>query len=259
MNILKGFEFKHGESIIHKLDPRAKLLFSIVLLIISFIFFNPLILLLIFLSLLPLFYTSNVLGDFLKTLRGSLFFIILVFVINFLTLDFIYALSLSLRLILIISCFSIFFLTTYPEDFAEALIKLKVPYDFALTFTMALRFVPTLAREAQLIIDAQRSRGLEIEKGSFIVRLKNYIPILVPLIVGAVRRSIKVAEAMESRAFGASPKRSSIVEFSFKKNDYLFIFLTISLLLFSLWLKYYLHLDDILNSYFQFGQFHPFL
>jgi len=168
-----------------------------------------------------------------------------------LTLGFERALAMSVRFILIISCFSIFFLTTYPEDFAEALVKLKVPYEFALTFTMAIRFVPSLSREAQIIIDAQRSRGLELEKGSFIKKIRNYTPILIPLIVGAIRRSIKVAEAMESRGFGASPKRTSLRELKLKFGDYFFLLVATLLFMLALYLRYYVGIEGYIYSIFE--------
>lgn len=251
MSILKGFEFKRGDTVIHRIDPRIKFFFSMVFLVLSFIFYSPIALLFLFLLLLPLFYVGRVFDAYFRTLKGSLFFLILVFVINFLTLNFVQALSLGLRLILVISSFSIFFLTTCPEDFADALVSLRVPYVFALTFTMSLRFVPALAKEAELIMDAQKSRGLELEKGNFIVKLRNYIPILVPLVVGAVRRSIKVAEAMESRAFGASAKRTSMFVFSLRWVDYVFLLFTLLLLVGSLFLKYYLHVEVPLDLWLQ--------
>ncbi|MCR6669161.1 MAG: energy-coupling factor transporter transmembrane protein EcfT [archaeon YNP-WB-040] len=249
MMTLKAFEFKRGDTIIHRLDPRVKFLLSISYLILSFIYNNFVILLILFLTSIPLFYLAKSLIDYLRSLRGALLFIILVFALNYFVSGLYLALTITLRLILLMSSFSIFFMTTYPEDFALMLVNIGVPYDFALTLTMSIRFVPTLAREAQIIIDAQRSRGLELEKGNFIVKLKNYIPILVPLIVSALRRSMSVAEAMESRAFGASPKRSSLIELSFKRRDYIALFIIVSFTVFMLLLKFCFHIEDYLNLY----------
>ena len=74
-------------------------------------------------------------------------------------------------------------------------------------FTMSLRFVPTLARDLQIITDAFRCKGLELEKGGLITRLKNYAKLLIPLMVLEVKRSLMIAEALEARGFGASPRR----------------------------------------------------
>lgn len=248
MRILKAFEFKRGETFLHRLDPRVKLLLSFSFLISSFLFENIILLSLLLLLIIPLFYFAKSLRNYINSLRGGLFFIIFIFILNYFTSGINLALIITIRLILIMSSFSIFFLTTYPEDFALALVNIGIPYDFALTFTMAIRFVPTLAREAQLIIDAQKARGLELEKGSFIVKLRNYVPILVPLIVNSLRRSINVAEAMESRAFGASSKRSSLIELSLKRSDYVTLFLIFSFLMMTLLLKYYVCVENYLNS-----------
>jgi energy-coupling factor transport system permease protein len=84
-----------------------------------------------------------------------------------------------------------------------------------------------MALDAQTVIDAQRSRGLELDKGNFMKRIRNYIPILIPLIVSAIRRSIELAEALESRGFGASPNRRPLIVLEMKPTDYLAITLTI--------------------------------
>jgi energy-coupling factor transport system permease protein len=108
------------------------------------------------------------------------------------------------------------------------MVQLKVPYDYALTFNMAMRFVPTLSKEAQIIMDAQKSRGLEMEKGNFLQKIKNYIPILVPLIVSSFRRAELVADAMESRAFGATKKRTSLFTLRLGDADYAFLCIVVA-------------------------------
>jgi energy-coupling factor transport system permease protein len=89
-----------------------------------------------------------------------------------------------------------------------------------------VRLVPTMAIDAQTVVDAQRSRGLELDKGNFIKRIRNYIPILIPLIISAIRRSVELAEALESRAFGATENRTTIVTLKMRPADYLVIFAT---------------------------------
>jgi energy-coupling factor transport system permease protein len=117
------------------------------------------------------------------------------------------------------------------------MVQMRIPYDYALTFNMAMRFVPTLSREAQIIMDAQKSRGLEMEKGNFIQRIRNYIPVLIPLIVSSFRRAELVADAMESRAFGASEKRSSLYVLKLENRDILFFVISIGSFLLILSLK----------------------
>jgi energy-coupling factor transport system permease protein len=134
----------------------------------------------------------------------------------------------SFRFVVLISIFSSYFLTTSPEDLTQSMVQLKVPYDYALTFNMAMRFVPTLSKEAQIIMDAQKSRGLEMEKGNFMQKIRNYIPVLVPLIVSSFRRAELVADAMESRAFGATKKRTSLYVLQLGNIDYAFLCIVIA-------------------------------
>jgi energy-coupling factor transport system permease protein len=76
-------------------------------------------------------------------------------------------------------------------------------------------------------MDAQKARGLELEKGNFLKRIRNYIPILIPLIVSAIRRSLELAEAMESRAWGATKKRTNLYVLKMRKGDVTLMAVTI--------------------------------
>ena len=76
-------------------------------------------------------------------------------------------------------------------------------------------------------MDAQRSRGLELDKGSFLNKIRNYIPILLPLIINSIRRSLELAEAMESRAFGSTQDRTNLYELNMKSSDRLIIMFTV--------------------------------
>ena len=117
--------------------------------------------------------------------------------------------------------------------------KLGVPYDYCFAFTSAIRFVPDLALEIQTVIDAQRSRGLELEKGNIIRRIRNYIPILIPVFIRSFTRSIELAEAMEARGYGASEKRTSIYELYMKRSDYTIASILLCILALSILLRIY--------------------
>ena len=108
--------------------------------------------------------------------------------------------------------FSMFFTTTHPDDLAQALVRMGIRFDIAYTLVLSMRFVPTVVKDIQLVYDAQRSRGLELEKGPFFERLRRMVPVLVPAFVITFLRVDKVAEAMESRAFGAASKRTFMYE-----------------------------------------------
>jgi len=151
----------------------------------------------------------------------------------------------TFRFIVLVSSFSIFFLTTSPDVLGLALEQSHIPYEFCFAFTTAVRFVPVLADEAQTIMDAQKARGLELEKGNFLKRVRNYIPILVPLIVNAIRRSLELAEAMESRAWGATKKRTNLYVLKPKREDYLLAFITVAILALAIYVKIFVPIPKI--------------
>jgi energy-coupling factor transport system permease protein len=113
-----------------------------------------------------------------------------------------------------------------------------IPYEFCFAFTTAVRFVPVLAEEAQTIMDAQKARGLELEKGNFLKRIRNYIPILIPLIISAIRRSLELAEAMESRAWGAIQKRTNLYVLMLRKADYSMIIISTLILVMGIYIRF---------------------
>jgi energy-coupling factor transport system permease protein len=156
-----------------------------------------------------------------------------------------YSFSLAFRFIVLMSSFSIFFLTTSPDDLSLALQQSHIPYEFCFAFTTAIRFVPVLANEAQTIMDAQKSRGLELEKGNFLKRIRNFIPILIPLIVGAIRRSLELAEAMESRAFGAKKERTSLYLLRMRRSDWCALSASGLVLASALYIRYFTRLPQL--------------
>jgi len=250
MRVLRGFDYRRGVTVLHKLDPRAKLVYVILFTALTIIYYNSLLLLLLFLSTVPLVLIAKVGRRWIQSIKGSYVFFILIFAFNFIfnanltawpNINAIGAavasVSMVMRFMTLISIFSTFFLTTAPEDLTQSMVQLGVPYDYALTFNMAMRFVPTLSREAQIIVDAQKSRGLEMEKGNLVQRVKNFIPVLIPLIVSSFRRAELVADAMESRAFGACEKRTTLYVLTMGGKDYLFIIISVVSFLLILSLK----------------------
>ncbi|MEM3507511.1 MAG: energy-coupling factor transporter transmembrane component T [Candidatus Bathyarchaeia archaeon] len=245
LSFFEGFKFSKLPTPIHQMDPRAKFLMIISIFISALIFSEILALLIIFLLELPLVIIAKCTKRWLWSLKGSSFLATLIFLINLLTTKAIIAsLSMSLRFIILLSSFSIFFMTTSPDDLGLAMEKFHMPYSLTFTFITAVRLVPTMAIDAQTIIDAQKSRGLELEKGSIFKRIKNYIPILIPLIVCAIRRSIELAEALESRAFNLERKRESLITLKMKNNDYMVSFLSIVIIMVSIYVRTYIQLPN---------------
>jgi energy-coupling factor transport system permease protein len=199
---------------------------------------------------------ARVQKQWVKSLRGAAFLATFIFTINILTKlfyngwtlqfsDVEIALGMTMRFIVLVESFSVFFLTTSPDYLGLALEQSRMPYEFAFAFTTAVRFVPVLAEEAQTIMDAQKARGLELEKGNLLKRIRNYIPILIPLIVSAIRRSLELAEAMESRAWGAVKKRTNLYLLKLHKGDYLLIGLTTIVLIITIYVRFFVTIHSI--------------
>jgi len=240
---LDGLRFRKRNTPIHRLDPRVKFLLVCAIFVLSMIFVDLASITIILLALVPLVLLAQVQGEWLRSLRASALLAAFIFVLNLIFVsDLYYALAMAFRFLVIVSSFSIFFLTTSPDDLGLALEQSYFPYEFSFAFTTAIRFVPELAKEAQIIVDAQRSRGLELEGGNILKRIRNYVPILIPLIVSAIRRSMELAEAMESRCFGAVKKRTSLHVLKIRSLDYLVITVTILVLAVSAYIRFYIHL-----------------
>ncbi len=229
LQILNAFKFLRKHTFIHNLDPRAKLLFALIYSICALLFTEVMPLLIILLSLLPIILAGKLTKEWLKSMRGMAFLFLMIIVLNTFFLSLSYAIAMILRMTIMITSFSIFFLTVHPNDLALSLISMKIPYEIAFSFSLAFRFVPTIAIEAQNIIDAQQSRGHEMQQKGLINQVKNLFPLLIPLIVCSIRRAFNVAEALESRAFGSEKERTYYYTIKYKLKDWVF---TIYLILF---------------------------
>lgn len=256
MSFFDGLRFRRVTSPIHNIDPRMKFIYACVIFVVAILFWQLLPLVILFLMQIPFVVIAGVKREWARSMRGAVFLASLIFVINLASSFFSsgyrvtlpaleYALAMTLRFIVLVESFSIFFLTTSPDFLGLALEQSRVPYEFCFAFTTAVRFVPVLAEEAQTIMDAQKARGLELEKGNFIKRIRNYIPILIPLIVSAIRRSLELAEAMESRAWGAAKKRTNLYTLKLRRGDYIFTFITVGILAAAIFVRLYLKIPSL--------------
>ncbi len=249
-NITIGQYFP-GETIIHRLDPRIKLLGTFAF-IISLFFINsfyPYILVVAFLlttiklSEVPLSYV-------IKGLKPLFLIISITFLINvFMTkgeilfeigpLDItkeglIQATFMALRLIFLVMGTSLLTLTTSPisltdgiERLLKPLSKIGVPaHELAMMMTIALRFIPTLLEETDKIMKAQMARGADFESGNIMNRAKSLVPLLVPLFVSAFRRADELAMAMEARCYRGGENRTRMKELKLEKLDYIALSIT---------------------------------
>lgn len=255
LKIFEGLKFKNLNTPIHRLDPRVKLLLSMYLFITVIVYgveWNGMIIISTTVILIEfvILMVGRTVKAMLNTLRGALpiiLFIALLQLIQFFTdsnpaeLILYRAIGYTIRFLAFLASFSLFFLTTMPDEVGNVLTFLKVPYNYTFALIAAIRFTPVIADEIQQIVDAQRSRGLEFEKGNLFVRLKNMAYLFVPLIISIIRKSYEMAEALEIKCFGASKKRGSYKEIKIRTNEVLIIIFA-SVLFTLTMLAYYLHL-----------------
>lgn len=232
------------QSMIHRLDARTKILGTLlyiieIFLVNSFGGFG-----LVILALGVLIGISRVPVRFIfKGLKAVVLIILLTFVLNlfmfdgtvlwhwkFLTITYegLYrSCFMALRLILLIIGTSMLTLTTKPMELTDGLEKLLKPFnrfglpshEIALMMSIALRFIPTLLEETDKIMKAQQARGADFESGNLIQRVKNMIPILIPLFVGSFRIAQDLALAMEARCYHGGVGRTRMKEIVFSRRD----------------------------------------
>jgi len=228
-------QYVEGKSILHRLDPRAKILASLLYIVIIFLAKNLWSFALLTVSAVALVALSGISPRIvIKSMKPLAFVIGFTVIINIfwmqgetLLLDFwfihIYAegllnaLMIALRILILLVGTSIFMTyTTTPialtgglEQLLAPLAKLKLPvHEFSMMMTIALRFIPTLVEETQKIMNAQKARGADFSSGSLMQRAKALVPILVPLFISAFRRADELATAMECRCYTGGSGRT---------------------------------------------------
>lgn len=223
-----------GNSAIHRLDPRTKLLGMIAYIVIVFLIDSlPLFLLPAVFVLLTAMLAKLPLSYLVKSLKPIRLLLIFMFVINLFMVktgdaliewSFIriteggvwQAVFITLRLILLLLGTSLMTLTTTPIALTDGMEKLLTPlsklgfpaHELSMMMTIALRFIPTLIEEADKIMKAQMARGADFESGNLVKRAKAMVPVLVPLFVSAFRRADELAMAMESRCYHGGEGRT---------------------------------------------------
>jgi energy-coupling factor transport system permease protein len=241
-SIVAALRYRSLDTAIHRLDPRVKLLISASFLI-NALLFNEyfcgmgIVASIIVASQLSLLSIAKSHRSLLMTMRGAIPLIAIVYVLNSLggwaegipLEEQLYrATASSARFLAFITSFSLFFLTTSPDEFGLLLFKLRVPYTYAFVFVAAVRLAPILAEEVQDIVDAQRSRGRELEGRNPIRILRGVVSIFTPLLINSLRRAYEMAEALEVKCFGASQKRTSYRELRMRRTDYAVMLVTIA-------------------------------
>ena len=240
-------QYYPAKSILHRLDPRTKLVATLLYLISLFLFdgFAGYIVATIFLvsiiklSKVPfkfivkglkpiiMLLMITVLFNLFLTRSGEVLFSFWIFTVTSGGLH--TAVFMAMRLIYLILGSSIMTFTTTPNELTDGierllgpLRKIKVPvHEIAMMMSIALRFIPILLEETDKIMKAQIARGADFESGNIIQRAKSMIPILVPLFVSAFRRANDLAMAMEARCYNGGEGRTKMKPLHYEQRDYI--------------------------------------
>ena len=237
-------QYYPGSSLLHRLDPRIKILGTVLYIVSLFLVKDFLGFAVVFLFLAVCIGTSKVpLSFMLKGLKPIFLIILFTFLVNMfltggevlvklgpltITREGIYqALFMALRLVLLIVGSSLLTLVTKPISLTDGMEKLLSPlervgvpaHELAMMMTIALRFIPTLLEETDKIMKAQMARGADFESGNLLRRAKSLVPLLVPLFVSAFRIAQDLAMAMEARCYRGGAGRTRMSEMRLHGGD----------------------------------------
>ena len=236
-----------GNSILHRCDPRLKLVGTLAYIVVLFVAANP-VGIALSIALLALLYSVAKIPFkmILKSLKPIVPVIIFTAVLNlfFLTGEtplfqwwiftiypegVRYAILMAVRVMALIAGTSLLTYTTSPIVLTDAIENLLRPlgrlhfpvHELAMMMTIALRFIPTLIDETEKIMNAQKARGAMLDTGSFVQRVKALVPILIPLFLSAFRRADELAMAMECRCYHGGEGRTRLKVLKFGREDVL--------------------------------------
>ena len=229
-------QYYPANSFVHKMDARIKLLLCL-LYMVGIFFVNSFVMFgFITVFLIALIGFSRVpLKSILKSVKGIIFLLLFTVILNiFFNKDgnilvewkfivitdggLIYAAKMFLRLVYLVIGSSVLTLTTTPVDLTHAIESLLKPlriikfpaHELALIMSLTLSFIPSLIEETDRIIRAQKARGADFDTGGLVKRVKAFVPILIPLLVGGFRRADELANAMNSRCYEVAKKRTQM-------------------------------------------------
>ncbi|MGI6574358.1 MAG: energy-coupling factor transporter transmembrane component T family protein [bacterium] len=252
-----------GESVIHKLDPRTKIIATILFItalfvvtdIVGYIFLTLFSILVIGISRLPLRFV-------LRGLKPLYYILAFTVILNFfltpgkeiwrwwflrLTEEGLrQGIFMGWRLLLLVLTTSLLTLTSSPIALTDGIERLLTPFrslgvpahELAMMMTIALRFIPTLLEETDKIMKAQMARGADFDTGNIIQRAKGMVPLLVPLFISAFRRADELATAMEARCYRGGEGRTRLKELHYYARDYITLVFMLLLIGFAFWERF---------------------
>jgi energy-coupling factor transport system permease protein len=245
MNNITIGQYIPGDSILHRADPRTKILLSVVFMAVIFMVntfwtfaaMTAFTILCVVVSGVPLKYTMRGLKPLLVIIVFTAVINVFstkgtpvgdIFPLRYITWEgLILALKLVTRLALIIISGSLLTFTTTPILLTDGIEKLLSPFkkigvpahELAMMMSIALRFIPTLLEETDKIMKAQAARGADFDTGNLVQRAKSFVPVLVPLFVSAFRRADELATAMEARCYRGGEGRTRMRQLKFTRAD----------------------------------------
>ena len=248
-------QYYPSNGVLHKLDPRVKVMTLVGFIVLIFCTFNFYALGVVAASVVATVLLSKVpVRLYLKSMKAIIIVVLITALLNLfygtgeplaqwwifkITYDGIEnAAFVAVRIIALVMVSSALTFTTSPTDLTDALERLMKPlgifkiktHEIAMMMTIALRFVPTLLEETDKIMSAQKARGADMESGNLVRRIKALVPVLIPLFVSAFRRAYDLAMAMECRCYQGGKGRTRMKQLRTTKRDYIAILVCLVIL-----------------------------
>lgn len=231
-------------SAVHHLDPRVKVVLLIAGTVTLLTFHNIFICLAWVLLNQILFLAARIPGDKIKNIWVLMLPVSLMVAltwplayqeggvvlvefwrIKITSLAVVHGFALALRLNALAQVYFLLLFTTDQMTLVRGLVRLGLPFEWGLTLAIALRYIPAFFGAFQMIAEAQQARGLNLTRGPWLTRLRAYLPILVAMIITALRTMDNLARALEARALGAVAQRTSYKSLVFTLRDWLVLWL----------------------------------
>ena len=256
-------------SVLHRLDSRTKIILMFLSFTIAVMFMNIVILG----SLLIVIITYGASGRILSNLKRIkiVIFMITMFSLVIWTIarpsddkylifsleGLFYGIMIALKTNAMIISGMIFLSTTKIEEITEGLVKLKVPYRGAFAFSTAFRLVPMIVATSYTIIQAQKSRGLDLDSGNILQKTKKYLPLMIPTFISVIRSTNIFSMALESKGFGYSKHRTNYLNHILGIRDFFMLFLGGVILAAAIFIKTYPGLYGDFVIRFPWSEFSP--
>ncbi|MBI4651889.1 energy-coupling factor transporter transmembrane protein EcfT [Candidatus Desantisbacteria bacterium] len=248
---MSSYLYTDNKTIIHRLDPRTKIFILLLSFVLTFFYQHPLYVLPV--GVFIMLYGLS--GKALVNIKKVWFLILIISIFSIVSWSFfakgktlllnrvsfegfLYGISSALKINLMIIAGIIFLSTCRNEEVITGLIKLGLPFALSFAFGTALRLAPAFLETSNIIMEAQKSRGVNFKEGNLWKRFNNFFSLLSPIFLTAIRHANGLSMSLESRGFSSNQKRSSYIDLKFKNIDFLAITLSTIFFLLNMYLSY---------------------